>query len=89
VASLQRHEVLLRRFDFDPAFFGTFQFEFSKRHQRSRATWGGRERILTFEAAMVQSDSQRAIWQIIDESKREDGSSALAVLQDRIPCLLP
>lgn len=89
VAALATQHVLLRRFDYDPAFFGTFQFEFSKGHQRARATWDARERVLTLETARVQNDSQRVNWQVVEESRREDSESALTDLHAQVLNLLP
>ena len=89
VAALGTERVELRRYDYDPAFFGTFQFEFAKGHRRARVTWYGRERVLTLEVARVQNMNQQVDWELVEESRRETSDEALANLQAQVLSLLP
>jgi hypothetical protein len=88
-AALGKEKVLLRRVSYDPAFFGTFQFEFAKEHKRARVTWDGRERVLTLEVASVQNESQHANWQVVHESRQESPESVFSNLQASVLGLLP
>jgi YD repeat-containing protein len=74
----------LRRYDYDPAFFGTFQLEFSKGHTRARLTWDGRERMLSVERATVQSQNDLARWQLIHELRQESSRVALAEVESQV-----
>ena len=77
VEALESKGVSLRRYDFDPAFFGTFQLEFARGHARARFTWDGRERVLSVERAIGQSQSDAASWQVLLESRQESSDAAL------------
>jgi hypothetical protein len=84
VESLESTGVTLRRYDFDPAFFGSFQLEFARGHTRARLTWDGRERVLSLERATVQSQSDSASWQVLQESRQESSAAALAALESQV-----
>ena len=88
VESLGSCGIALRRYDFDPAFFGTFQLEFAKGHARARLTWDGRERVLSVERATVQSQSDSASWQVLQESRQESPDAALAEVESQVLSVL-
>ncbi len=83
VEALGSKGIALRRYDYDPAFFGTFQLEFSRGHTRARLTWDGRERVLSVERACVKNQSAPAAWQLLRELKQESSSLALAELESQ------
>lgn len=84
VEALGIRGISLRRYDLDPAFFGSFQLEFAMGRRRARLTWDGRERILSLERAAVQSEGESASWQILQESKRESSGAALAEVESQV-----
>jgi hypothetical protein len=81
VAVLGCSGVSLRRYDFDSAFFGSFQLEFARGHARACLTWDGRERVMITERATVQSERDSASWQTLQESRLESSEAALAEVQ--------
>ncbi len=81
VEALESRGVALRRYDYDPAFFGTFQLEFSRGHTRARLTWDGRERVLSVERAEVRNQSDSASWQVLRELKQESSGVALGEVE--------
>ena len=84
VEALGSKGVELRRYDFDPAFFGTFQLEFARGHTRARLTWDGRERVLSVERAAVQSQNSSAPWQVLQELRQESSGAALAQVESQV-----
>jgi len=84
VEALAVRGIWLRRYDFDIAFFGTFQLEFTMGHKRARITWDGRERVLSIERATVESQSNSASWHILQESRRESSGAALAEVESQV-----
>jgi hypothetical protein len=84
VEALEDSGISLRRYDIDPAFFGTFQLEFAMGHTRARLTWDGRERVLSVERANVQSQSDPASWHVVQESRHDSSGAALAEVQSQV-----
>jgi YD repeat-containing protein len=84
VEALGGKSIVLRRCDYDPAFFGSFQLEFAKGHKRARLTWDGRERLLSIERATVQSQSASAQWRTLQELKQESSGAALSEVESQV-----